>query len=210
MTDKQIIIDGVDVSNFCLVCYYDNKTNELARIEPYYDNDTSMYSDIDSYRYGYNAEITKPEEIIKQLKRKEQEYEELKNIINEAQNSKLDLKSFLVGEAIQNEYQQQLDQAIAQREAFWAMYRTKHGDLADKYEKLKAENEKIEQCIIEQNRLVVGMTKEIETLTFKKYELLQTLTEIKEIANYSFNLSTSELMAKLEQILQKTSEVEVC
>lgn len=75
-------------------------------------------------------------------------------------------------------------------------------------DQLKAENEKIEQCIIEQNRLVVGMTKEIETLTFKKYELLQTLAEIKEIANYSFNLSTSELMAKLEQILQKISECE--
>ena len=47
--------------------------------------------------------------------------------------------------------------------------------------KLKARNKKIEQCIIEQNRLVAGMTKEIETLTFKKYELLQTLIVIKEI-----------------------------
>ena len=35
------------------------------------------------------------------------------------------------------------------------------------------------------------------------YKLIQTLTEIKEIANYSFDLSTSELLAKLEQILQK-------
>ena len=43
-------------------------------------------------------------------KRKEQECEELKKVINEAKNSKLDLKSFLVGEAIQNEYEQQLDQ----------------------------------------------------------------------------------------------------
>jgi uncharacterized protein YukE len=46
----------------------------------------------------------------KQLKAKEQECEELQNIIDEAKNSKLDLKSFLVGEAIQNEYEQQLDQ----------------------------------------------------------------------------------------------------
>ena len=38
------------------------------------------------------------------------ENEELKKIINEAKNSKLDLKSFLVGEAIQKEYEQQLDQ----------------------------------------------------------------------------------------------------
>ena len=34
----------------------------------------------------------------------------MNNIINEAKNSKLDLKSFLVGEAIQKEYEQQLDQ----------------------------------------------------------------------------------------------------
>lgn len=75
MTDKQI---EDNVSDFCLVCYYDNKTNELARIEQYYDNDTSRYLDIDSYSYGYNAEITKPEELIKQFKLKEQECEELK------------------------------------------------------------------------------------------------------------------------------------
>ena len=78
MTDKQIIIDGCDVSNFCLVCYYDNKTNELVRIEQYNDNDSSMYSDIESYKYGYNAKIVKPEEIIKQLKAKEQECERWK------------------------------------------------------------------------------------------------------------------------------------
>ena len=38
------------------------------------------------------------------------ENEELKKIINEAKNSNLDLKSFLVGEAVGNEYEQQLDQ----------------------------------------------------------------------------------------------------
>ena len=45
-----------------------------------------------------------------QLKAKEQECAELKNIIDKAKNSKLDLKSFLVSEAIQNEYEQQLNQ----------------------------------------------------------------------------------------------------
>ena len=39
-------------------------------------------------------------------------------------------------------------------------------------------------------------------------KLKQTLTKIKEIANYSFNRSTSEYMAKLELILEKISEVE--
>ena len=67
---------------------------------------------------------------------KEQECEELKKIINEAKNSKLDLKSFLVGEAMQNEYEQQLElkkeecnelkelntRLDRQREAYWKGY----------------------------------------------------------------------------------------
>ena len=43
-------------------------------------------------------------------------YKELKKIINEAKNSKLDLQSFLVGEAIQNEYEQQLEQLKVENE----------------------------------------------------------------------------------------------
>lgn len=43
------------------------------------------------------------------------ENEELKNIINEAKNSGLDLKSFLLSEAIQKEYEEQLDQLKAEK-----------------------------------------------------------------------------------------------
>lgn len=49
-------------------------------------------------------------ELSANLEAKEQECERLHKIINEAKNSKLDLKSFLVCEAVQNEYEQQLDQ----------------------------------------------------------------------------------------------------
>lgn len=64
-----------------------------------------------------NEELQKEnEKLKKQLQVKEQESKELKNIINEAKNSKLDLKSFLVGEAVQNEYEQQLDQLKAKNE----------------------------------------------------------------------------------------------
>ena len=69
MTDTQI---KDNISNLYLVCYYDKKTNKLARIEQYHDNDLSMYSDTDCYRYGYNADIIKPEELIKQIKLSEQ------------------------------------------------------------------------------------------------------------------------------------------
>lgn len=78
MTDKQIIDN---INNFCLVCYYDNKTNELVRIEQYNDNDTSIHSDIESYKYGYNAEIIKPEQLIKQLRTKQQENDNLKKML---------------------------------------------------------------------------------------------------------------------------------
>lgn len=107
MTDKQI---KDNVSNFCLVCYYDNKTNELERIEQYYDNDTSRYSDIDSHRYGYNDEIIKPEKLIKQLKRKEQECEELK-FVRDSWLSKCEQETKL-----REFYQDRLDQLKAENE----------------------------------------------------------------------------------------------
>lgn len=77
------------VSNFCLVCYYDNKTNELVRIEKYDNNDTSIHSDIESYKYGYNAEIVKPEQLIKQLRTKQQECERLKWYLTEIRDDEL-------------------------------------------------------------------------------------------------------------------------
>lgn len=94
MTDKQIIIDGIDVSR----CRY------LFDDTSYKRSKTSCSITLKDCKYLDNNCY------YKQLKRKERECEELKNIINEAKNSKLDLKSFLVGEAIQNEYEQQLDQ----------------------------------------------------------------------------------------------------
>ena len=96
MTDKQIMIDGIDVSGCeffetkaqVMQCHMGALTQRCKANNCYY----------------------------KQLKAKEQECEELKKIIDEAKNSKLDLKSFLVGEAVQNEYEQQLDQLKAENE----------------------------------------------------------------------------------------------
>lgn len=101
MTDKQIIIDGVDVSR----C-------EFLQQEDI-DLDYTCYAE-EGYQSGEICCSACPNCYYKQLKRKEQECEELKKIINEAKNSKLDLKSFLVGEAVQNEYEQQLDQLKAE------------------------------------------------------------------------------------------------
>lgn len=131
MTDKQIIVDGVDVSG----CSYHYKHTRVCLVKMdaagrYYN--CANWHDCDFKRLS------------QQLKRKEQDCEELKsvrdswiskceqetkikelyqdgldqlkvenerlnNIIEEAKNSKLDLKSFLVGEAVQNEYEEQLE-----------------------------------------------------------------------------------------------------
>ena len=72
MTDKQIIIDGVDVSG-CI--YYDNGKCL---------NDEMVQCSCKKVAVCY----------YKEYKRKEQECERLKKIINEAKNSKLDLNSF--------------------------------------------------------------------------------------------------------------------
>ena len=131
----------------------------------------------------------------KQLKYKEQECEELKKIINEAKNSKLDLKSFLVGEAVQNEYEQQLDQ-------------------------LKAENEELKKDVIEALKLVEITSTHNTFQESRINKLSKTLTEIKEIAESE--IDSKEFMAiqcmlngsvdnknkVLKQILQKISECE--
>ena len=155
------------------------------------------------------------ESILKQLKAKEQECEELKKIIDEAKNSKLDLKSFLVGEAVQNEYEQQLDQLKEQLEA----YKMEAEEGKEINSELKAENEGLkiyiesnEQQVKEVEKLVMDNDRLINELN----QLKQTLTEIKEIMKkhcrkckkhkfYHFQLCCT---CKYTDILEKISEVE--
>ncbi len=56
-------------SNFKLVIYYDKETDELVHIEDYKDGlNFNFNKDIDSYSYGYRAEVIKPEQLIQQNK----------------------------------------------------------------------------------------------------------------------------------------------
>lgn len=179
--NKPIIIDGVDVSE----CKYYNEDCE----------DNNVYGCVlcaDIYNCYF-----------KQHARKTQECEELKKTINEAEKSKLDLKSFLVGEAVQNEYEQQLDQLKAENN------------------KLKRQYKELGQCA---KRLKDYYYKEKETLSNRFLKLKQALAEIKEIAEEAgntqyltfpdFNLKQNAKMLMgqfngyLQQILQKISEVE--
>lgn len=94
--NKPIMIDGVDVS----------ECDKYPLHNKWQGNIILCSGGCEKYPNCY----------FKQLARKTQECEELKNIINEAKNSGLDLKSFLLGEAIQKEYEEQLAQLKVNKE----------------------------------------------------------------------------------------------
>ena len=145
----------------------------------------------------------------KQHARKTQECEGLKKIINEAKNSKLDLKSFLVGEAVQKEYELQLDQLKAENDY------------------LKHKIFRYEEIFKHSAYMITNPVTAIEVETFQSgvkalgesliaeenNKLHKTLTEIKEIAEYEFKeLMNAEdyhnMTEVLKQILQIIDEVE--
>ena len=72
---------------------------------------------------------------------------------------------------------------------------------------LKAENEKLKKQHQGDKGLITSTGKMNYQLIREYDKLKNCLTEIKEIANYSFNRSTSEYMAKLERIDEKINEV---
>ena len=203
--DKQIIIDDVDVSgcehrcdthktlladghikefkNYCQI------TNDgCYAINCYYKQLKRKEEELEQVRNAYEVCKESRLNVYNKLDAKEQECEELKEIINEAQNSGLDLKSFLVGEAVRNEYEQQLDQLKVEKDELkkeikhYKQIAQYHGDLSVKYTNRSA-----------------------------KYK--QTLTEIKGIAEETIRIADLEGLngvyrrglAKL--ILQKISEV---
>ena len=113
----------------------------------------------------------------------------IEKIIDEAKNSNIDLKSFLVGEAVQNEYEQQLDQ-------------------------LKTENEELKKEIAFGNNGT--LSDKIRAIVFKDLnkennKLKQTLADIKEIAKKENNdtkvLYNRRTYQRMKQILQKINEV---
>ena len=134
MTDKQIT-NKIDISKceFCEdseYCYIYSgtadfkwmcKENEDCQIKNLLlqlkSKEQECQQAMDNYVQLDLQRVKKYNELVDLYKAKEQECEELKKIINEAKNSKLDLKSFLVGEAVQNEYEQQLDQLKAENES---------------------------------------------------------------------------------------------
>ena len=161
------------------------------------------------YHSLYSLNWDNQERLQKIINEKEQECEELKKIINEAKNSKLDLKSFLVGEAVQNEYEQQLDQLKAEIETLF-----KAIEEVNKINKrLELENEELKKCYKNNSSLLDFEETNTTKLVNKVMKLEQTLTEIKEIAEKEVNtrmlFADKESFCDFNKILQKISECEV-
>ena len=223
MTDKQIIIDGVDVSE-CISLdkyYIANCTEEfidcaLGGLYEYQDeykrtckeNPNCYYKQLARKEQECEAlQMSKNEavEIIAELKAYKDvnedfktaweelkaENDELKKIINEAKSSSLDLQSFLVGEAIQNEYEQQLDQL-----------KTKNEELKKELEAVYDDCKGCPTC----NEALYNAN-----LYAKEYKKLkQILAEIKEIAKNAYDEFGNDVYGiNPKQILQKISKCEV-
>ena len=178
----------------------------------------------------YNEPHCSLNQVLEQLKAKEQECEELKKIIDEAKNSKLDLKSFLVGEAIQNEYEQQLDQLKEQikyqnnfiesllkatNNSEWldkSILDDEAGEIIEKIEldyiqldQLKAENEILEKVNKANQEKIKKLNEKLEEeFIAKQYgdeALFFTLMNIKEICNNNDEFKADNLAKKiLEEI----------
>lgn len=125
----------------------------------------------------------------KQLVHKKQECKKLKKVINEAKNSNLDLESFLVGEAVQNEYEQQLDQLKAKNEKLKAQL-----------DVLEEDNKKLSR---ENDALYNNSLQEVKEDLVKRVWNLQT--ENKELAHYLACMT--EQRNKANTTLQEIKEI---
>lgn len=163
---EPIMIDNV--SNFCLVCYYDNKNKELVRIEQYKDGSGDIQTDIESHKYGYNAKIIKPEELIKQLARKTAECELLET----------QLESYYIGEAKLVQRNQELEQECEQ--------------IKEKYEALKLENEEGYEIADELKQECEELKKQLETS--EKWRIkAESLNENFELKNTCYRKALEEI-----------------
>ena len=189
MTDKQII-NRVDVS----------------RCEDYGYRGKAGY-----WCHNYDEPCTDyPNCIYKQLKRKEQECEELKQRLHqcwtvensfveqidqlEAENKELkdslaNDECFVKGSkkcvkafCLDEGLRKQLEQEKTLKEMYFTYYKAKHSDIKGEFFKLKAENGKLKQ----------------------------TLTEIKEIVRWhTTNADSEDIQIDMKQILQLISEVQL-
>lgn len=175
MTDKQIIIDGCDVSG----CEFYNK---VIGEDAYCNIDEEHLCTCISYDNCY----------YKQLKRKEQECEEFKQKLLDK------TYAYSVMERSRRNSLQQLDQLEAElhrANCQIADDEILQCDMRETIEELKAENERLIECLGVANKYA------------NKYHA--TLQDIKEIAKYELNNLTESAIngGRYVEILEKINEV---
>ena len=139
----------------------------------------------------YNQECLN---LLEELKVKEQECEELKKIINEAKNSKLDLNSFFAIEATVGEYQLELDQLKADRK-----------EALEQLEFVRTLNTVKEAEIIKLSKTLTEITEIAEGLIKITCEFDDCYYKDE---CYKCGIKEDCQYIKVEQILQKISECE--
>ena len=169
MTEKQIIIDGVDVSK-CEHLY--KEIDCLAHID--FSECCEGYNP--SYGYCPNTDC-----YYKQLARKEQECEELEyDYYNQLKNTNkwiVECKNL----------QQQLDQLKAEfdkKELIFAGVETSNRLLIEKIENIKKQKEKLKQTLAEIKEIAEKQVKRSpDGETFARPEIKQILQKIDEVEN---------------------------
>jgi predicted RNase H-like nuclease (RuvC/YqgF family) len=191
MTDKQIIIDGVDVSK---CSYFQQEDDEYTcgaeecngAIVACRACDNCYYKQLKRSEAQCEAMFVSHTDLEKKYKRKEQECEELKDLAahnGRVCNTRLDKIDELEHDI--NELNGQLDQ-------------------------LKAENEELKKCYKNNSALLYFEETNTTKLVNKVMKLEKTLTEIKEIARVGafYWKHYKEESKRYNEILQKISEVE--
>lgn len=191
MTDKQIIIDCVNVSEW---------------------TDGEVYYKLEHYSPKATKQIAF--DLYKQLKRKEQECEELKQKLHQCWT-------------IENSFVEQLDrlkrkeqeceglkETLKTKAKGWANVNDK---ILEEVKQIRVENEKLktalkfrDSSIDAKNKEILKKCKNNRELIDKNWKLIKTLTEIKEIAEENDELLQGyhKEWANNKLILQKISEVE--
>lgn len=206
MTDKQIIIDGVDVSE----CNFTLERDGKIKCECTHATGFGVVCDCESWKTcDY-----------KNYKRKEQECEELKKYLhkNFEEKDKLHLIIDRLLEA------SGYDTNTASAEDFEDVYENMRYE-KQQLDQLKAENDKMKKQVCglrPELKYIIDKTCSKYNIEAKYYhekiieiinnlnKLSKILTEIKEIADKDFRHTAWEEYAKqLKQILQKISECEV-
>ena len=187
MTDKQIMIHGVDVNR----CMFFNKE---------YKEDDIQIKNFCEWQFVPCQEFDCAKCYFKNWKRKEQECERLKQWLPIVARLEEQFKSHEKAKGIDyktyaeqvftklDQLKAELEQEKALKDTYFACYHATHDDLAKKYDQLKADNDELKKLLKD------GGLHNLSLMAEKRV-LLQTLAEIKPILEFYANSKIGEEQA---------------